>query len=1221
MSKRLLGAIIAISAAAVLILISEFAFRLTPSIQFNQPNANKLQRKIERELEQSKRLAQKFLKSTEGNRNSELYEQGIGFAENKLRPRGTQLFIFNEDTLSFWTSKIDLSSLKRDTSKVTLQKLQSNYYFAQWIGIGSKRVLILDLFYSEYSYQNKYLRNTFANHYRGLDDYRVSLELIYNGIPVRPNGVENFYLVPVDDFRKSSIAVSKPVIQWISFILLIIGIHFLFSIDYFRRRTLLKVLGFIGVVVAIRAISLYLGYPIRADGMLFGPKLFAYSSFNSSLGDFLVNAVLVFICVAFIYRNIPRLAKLIVGKRKLIAALTAPIVIVSFFLVDGMFTSLVLHSTLTLETYRIFNISIYSVIGYFSIALWVASAIFITNGWLRLFFDKLKLRWIFIALTIGLLVVAIFSIIMGTMPTIIGFVWMIVTIGIFIGFKIFKRDIISLRGFLVMLGFLSVYSVTVVSHFSFQKEEDVRKVLAINLSSERDPVAEVLFAPLYHKLLTDTLVRTYIRDINKYNVELYNHLRKNYFKNYLNRYELRATVCLPNSQVTVDANNTVGCSYFFNSLIDRYGILIPSSRFFYLNLQSGSISYIGEIGYRFGDELRNLYIEIDSRPSWELLGYPELLIDGKGVQSALKGYSWAKYHKGVLITQAGDFPYRLKLEKEESSGSTYQMMNYLMYNHLIYRPNSEDAVVISRPREQALNITASFAYNLLFFFVVLLLLLKWNGFPVQLRSSSNSFKNRISWAISLIIVLSMVMVATATILYNIKNFNQRNEKNLSEKLLSVMFELDKDIMLIYRPNNYDLERLSDRLIELSNIFYTDINIYNTSGMLMVTSRPEMFEKQLLGPRMSHLAWFQMAYMHSPKFVGNEKIGDMSFLSAYVPIVGSNGETIAYLNLPYFTKQEELRSELYSIIVAIINIYALLALFAIVVAVLISVQITRPLELIRERISMVNIAGHNELIEYSGNDEVGQLIREYNRMVEELAWSAKELARNQRESAWREMAKQIAHEVKNPLTPIKLSLQYLVKAKKDGVPDWDQRFQKFSESLVEQINTLTNIANEFSSFAKLPNANISEVNLYKLLTDIVTLYSGYKNMNITLTNKLSYEPTVMADREQLLRVFNNLVKNAIQSIERGKQGVISINILLGFDKSVRVEVRDNGSGIPEDVLPKLFTPNFTTKSGGSGLGLAITREIVHGFGGSIKVNTIVGEGSSFTVELPLGTAEV
>lgn len=1217
MNKRLIFAILAFSAAAVLVLFSEFAGRFTSSVQFNLPNSNRLQHKIEQELKQTKELVQEFLKTSNGMANAELFKQGIALNENELILKDIELFIFNEDILCFWTSRIDLSELRFDTAKVTLQKLQSNYYFAHWVNQGTKKALILNPFYSEYSYQNKYLKNSFSAPYRGLDDYKVSLGLVYNGIPIRPVGVTDFYLVPVEDFRRSTINAFKPILQWICYILVIVGIHLLFGFDYFRRRPLLKVLGFVGIIVALRVISIYIGYPLKPEGELFGPKLFAHSSFNPSLGDFLVNAILVFICASFVYRNKSKLARIIVTKRNFIATATAPLVVVLYFFADGMFTSLVLHSTLNLETYRIFNITIYSVIGYFSIALWVASAILATNAWIKVFYDKIKWRGTLAAMAIGIFVVLILSFILKIKPTFLGFLWMVLSIGILAGYRIFKSDTISLRGYLVILCVLSAFSVAKVSHYSFQKEEDVRKVLAINLSSERDPLAEVLFAPLYHKLHTDTLVRKYIREIDKYNVELYSHLRKNYFRNYLNRYELRATVCLPNSFVTVDVNNTLGCNFFFNSLIDRYGTLIPSSRFFYLNLQNGSISYIGEIGYRFGDELRNLYIEIDSRPSWELLGYPELLIDGKRAQSALKGYSWAKYHKGILITQAGDFPYRLKFDRDESNGSTYQMINYLKYNHLVYKPNSEDAIVISRPRELPLNTTASFVYNLIFFFVTLLVLLKINSFTLRVRSSNNSFKNRISWAISLIIVLSMVMVATATILYNIKSFDQRNEKNLSEKLLSVMFELDKDIMLIYRPNNSDLEQLNDRLIELSNIFYTDINIYNTSGMLLATSRPEMFEKQLLGPRMNPVAWHEMAFSHSPKFVDTESIGSMSFLSAYVPIVGSNGETIAYLNLPYFTKQEELRSELYSIIVAIINIYALLALFAIIVAVLISVQITRPLELIRERISMVNIAGHNELIEYSGNDEVGQLIREYNRMVEELAWSAKELARNQRESAWREMAKQIAHEVKNPLTPIKLSLQYLVKAKKDGVPDWDQRFQKFSESLVEQINTLTNIANEFSSFAKLPNANISEVNLYKILTDIVTLYSGYKNMSITLTNKLSYEPTVMADREQLLRVFNNLVKNAIQSVERGKQGVININILLGFDKSVRVEVRDNGSGIPDDVLPKLFTPNFTTKSGGTGLGLAITREIVLGFGGNIKVNTTVGEGSSFTVELPLG----
>lgn len=1214
MSKRLIATISIFTAAAVLILISEFAIRITPGIQFSKPNISKLERRIENELRDSRIKVVEFIGKTNPKCNPELFEQGIRYSNEILKPNGIELFIFSNDTLCFWTSKIDIMAVKPDTSLVVLQKIESDYYFAQWIFDNNRRFLILNQLYSDFPYQNKYLKNRFNSTYGGLDDYKVSLELVYNGLPVRASGVTQFYLVPVESFRRSSIAVAKPMIQWISFIIIIVGVYFTFSLKFFRKRTLLKVFGFIVTVGIIRALSLYFEFPLKGDGLLFGPNLFAHSVFNSSLGDFIVNSILVFISASYILQNIGKLIK-VIRPTKAWAILSAPLVIAMYFLVDGMFTSLILHSTLTLETYRIFNVSIYSLLGYLSIALWIASALAISVAWLKLFFPHLRLKWSLIAILLGVLVVAGFMLIRNYVPTVYGVLWAIITLGILVYLRWAKREFLNLRFFLLILCILSIYSVVVVSHYSFDKEEDVRKVLAINLSSERDPVAETIIPQLYHKLMTDTLVRLYIRDINRHNVDLYNHLRKNYFKNYLNRYELRATVCLPSSLVTIDAVSSINCNQFFNGLIDRYGILIPSSRFYYLNVQNGSISYLGEIAYMYGDELRNLYIELDSRPSWELLGYPELLIEGRGAQPMLKGYSWAKYHKGSLVTQAGDFPYRLKFSSEDTSQTTYEMINYLGYNHLVYHSNSEDSVILSRKREEPLNTTASFAYNLVFFFITLFVLLNWAKFSVQLRSPNPSFKNRISWAISLIIILSMVMVATATILYNIKSFNQRNEKNLSEKLLSVMFELDRDVSLI-QGRNSDIDRLTDRLIELSNIFYTDINIYSTSGALLATSRPEMFEKQLLGRRMNHVAWNEMAFRHSPKFVDNEHIGKMSFLSAYVPIVGSNGKTVAYLNLPYFTKQEELRSELYSIIVAIINIYALLALFAIVIAVLISGQITRPLELIRERISMVNIAGNNEQIQYEGNDEVGQLIREYNRMVDELAWSAKELARNQRESAWREMAKQIAHEVKNPLTPIKLSLQYLVKAKKDGVPDWDQRFEKFSQSLVEQINTLSSIANEFSSFAKLPTANISQVNLYKLLSDIVTLYSGYKNMSFTFTNRLSVEPIVMADREQLLRVFNNLVKNAIQSIERGKQGTIEILIHEGAYSFVRIDVTDNGTGIPDDILPKLFTPNFTTKSGGSGLGLAITREIVHGFGGSIKVSTQISEGTTFSVELPM-----
>lgn len=1215
MSKRLILIILLFSAVAVLVFISEFAARFAPGIQLNKPNIDRLEQKIEKELDKSKALAVKFLNLAQNDSIPVLFEEATEYFEKNFKAKGVQFFLFKDEELCFWSSKIDVSGVPFDTASIVLQKVQSDYFFSQWIQSGNKKLLVLNHLYSEYPYQNKYLKNGFGKAYRGLNNYRISLELVYNGLPVRVSRATNFYLVPVDSLRRSSIVVSKPIIQWLSFFLMVVAVSLLFDLQFFRKRILLKVLGFLGAMIAIRAFSLYAEFPIKPDGAFFGPKLFAHSVFNSSLGDFLVNSIFIFICVGYVYINSSKLYKAINHRHKLFAVVGAALVIGMFALVDGMLKSLILHSTLILESYRIFSISVYSILGYLSVALWATSAFLMVNIWIRLFLSGLGLRWTAVSFAIGFSVVAAILAIAGIMPTFYGVIWAALTLSFFVYLKQFRVEVLNLRGFIIVTSILSLYSVAVVSDYSFRKEEDIRKVLAINLSSERDPVAEMLIAPVYHKLLTDTLVRSYIRNIDKHNVDLYNHLRKGYFKNYLNRYELRATVCSQGSMIAIDASNTITCNQFFNGLIEQHGILIPSSRFFYLNLQNGSISYLGVIGYRYGDELRNLYIEIDSRPSWELLGYPELLIEGKGSQPMLKGYSWAKYYKGVLVTQSGDFPYQMKMESNGPQPSSYELVNYLGYNHLVYHPNKEDSIVLSRQREEPLNTTASFVYNLLFFFGVIFVLLKWVKFPIRLRSSSPSFKNRISWAISLIIILSMIMVAAATIMYNIESFDHRNEKNLSEKLMSVMFELDKDVSLL-NSSGKDVDILTDRLIELSNIFYTDINIYNTSGILMATSRPEMFEKQLLGRRMNPKAWRAMEFKHSPKFVNVEKIGTMQFLSAYVPIVSSNNQVIAYLNLPYFTKQEELRRDLYSIIVAIINIYALLALFAIIVAVLISGQITRPLELIRERISMVNIAGNNEQIHYVGNDEVGQLIREYNRMVDELAWSAKELARSQRESAWREMAKQIAHEVKNPLTPIKLSLQYLVKAKKDGVPDWDQRFEKFSESLVEQINTLSSIANEFSSFAKLPNANISEVNLNKLLSDVITMYLGYKNMEFSLTNKLQLDPIVMVDREQLLRVFNNLVKNAIQSIERGKVGRVDITIFNGESNSVKVKVSDNGLGIPDDVLPKLFTPNFTTKSGGSGLGLAITREILHGFGGTIKVDTQLGEGSTFTVELPM-----
>jgi nitrogen fixation/metabolism regulation signal transduction histidine kinase len=272
-------------------------------------------------------------------------------------------------------------------------------------------------------------------------------------------------------------------------------------------------------------------------------------------------------------------------------------------------------------------------------------------------------------------------------------------------------------------------------------------------------------------------------------------------------------------------------------------------------------------------------------------------------------------------------------------------------------------------------------------------------------------------------------------------------------------------------------------------------------------------------------------------------------------------------------------------------------------------------LIREKLSTIDITKHIEQIDYKGEDEVGQLVKEYNRMVLELAESAKKIAQSQRQSAWREMAKQIAHEIKNPLTPIKLNLQHLVRAKNDNKPGWEDLFDKFADSLIDQIQTLSNIATEFSNFAKMPVGQFDHISLNKVIDDSVNLFSAYPNINVERFFEYEGDIVVYADREQLQRVFVNLLKNAVQAIGRKDEGQITITLKRDKTK-VLVVVEDNGVGIAPELVGKLFSPSFTTKSGGMGLGLAISKSVIEVIGGSIWFETKYCEWTKFFVELPI-----
>jgi nitrogen fixation/metabolism regulation signal transduction histidine kinase len=263
--------------------------------------------------------------------------------------------------------------------------------------------------------------------------------------------------------------------------------------------------------------------------------------------------------------------------------------------------------------------------------------------------------------------------------------------------------------------------------------------------------------------------------------------------------------------------------------------------------------------------------------------------------------------------------------------------------------------------------------------------------------------------------------------------------------------------------------------------------------------------------------------------------------------------------------------------------------------------------------MLNLQ-RNDRISWPYDDEIGMLVSEYNKMVNKVEENAALLAQSERESAWREMARQVAHEIKNPLTPMKLNIQFLQQAMRNDHPNIKELTEKLSGSIIEQIDNLSYIASEFSNFAKMPEARPEILDLAELLNLAMKLYLNDAHINATITG---YEGQIQvySDRSQLMRVFTNLLENAKQAIPEGRQGTIDVSVVSENNYAI-ISIKDNGIGINEEVIEKIFQPYFTTKSSGTGLGLAMTKKIIEFWKGQIWFETMEDVGTTFYIKLPL-----
>lgn len=765
------------------------------------------------------------------------------------------------------------------------------------------------------------------------------------------------------------------------------------------------------------------------------------------------------------------------------------------------------------------------------------------------------------------------------------------------------------------------------------KEWKNRSLLINNLSfeliREDDPVAESLLLNIDGSIAADSVITSAFNNASgnvDENVNIYSYLRERYFDGYFSRYDLQVVPCKgvnSNIQMT-NSGEEFNCYSYFNNMLTAFGSRIaPKSNFYCLNDNDGRASYFGE--FRYFDKRKQswdrLYIEINARPYSSAFGYPELLTNSRDRinKKQLKGYSYAKYYNGNLATHYGDYKYPRNSEWLSSlTDSTHLHTEANHYSHLAIEAMPNQIIVLSYPKLTAAQLIADLSFLFLSLFTVCSLTLLVTGRRTGYIFHNMPIHERTQSAFVLFAMALLVLFCMVFGMQSISHFEKRSSQLLTDNLQSITKILNHEYGNYRSLQGVPSDDIDNMLQQAASLFVSDAHIYSPQGELLGTSRRELFDNKITAPIINSEA-LEALRNNSDEIFIKESIGELVYYSVYSPLVNIDNQVIGYINIPFFDDVNAISKQLMLTLLPITNSYMLIILLAVLFSYFLANRITKPLISISEGLRKVGLRKNNEKLHYPSHDEIGHLVEEYNSMLDELADSAEKLAANERELTWREMAKQIAHEIKNPLTPMKLSVQYLIRAWDEQRADFDTFIRKVANTLVEQIDQLSATASCFSNLAKLTDSKeVRRIDAAERLSNAVSLFGRTDEATIRLRHGAEHA-YILIDGDQLTSVYNNLLKNAIQAAHANEHITIEASIE-EKNGTVTIAISDNGHGIAPDVQEKIFKPNFTTKSTGMGLGLAIVRTIVLNANGKIWFETAEGKGTTFYLSFPSAVAD-
>ena len=1130
-------------------------------------------------------------------------------------------FVYSSGQPAWWSDNEFIPAyrnIKGDYDMAFIRTLRHDFVALKRT-LDTAEVIVIVPIFDGYKIENRYFRSSFNQDiFRG-DRFHI-VAATDSTDPICVEGQCLFALEFDKNYKAEAEGVERIITMLflIGFLLTSLSIYLL-SYRIGRRDVALGLVLLLGSFLSLRFVTVELSWPASLiSNPLFDSREYAASALNASFADLILNLWLLSLIANYVFYLIPRskwyrrLLSVQGAGRYLTATLLGLIIALLLHWLHLYFQSIYHNSQVSLDINESLEIDLVRMVALTGYVFFFYSLIL---------FMHVLIRTIRKLLGTGTSMIVIFTVafaIAAGLLFLIGDIYWISTIsGFFIMLLLVATRLprsfskLSFSTFLYLFVYLicgAIIAAWSVYVFEQEREVDRKKKFANQFLIDNDQLAEFLLSEINQKVANDFFIQSRLASPLLSKEPVVAKIRQVFLHDYFDKYDVN--IFLFNASGESLESSTRTGSPLLKLDVEKYKTGYDGVYFINRQEEGAPKRYLDYIEIKRRGITAG-YIVLDMRLKRIIPEnvYPEMLVDNRFLSPFQDvSYSYAVFDEEGVAYSSGDFGYDDTFIRESgyAQNETFQFEGY---SHVAIDDLNGHRLVISSQHSQLSGMVSDFSFFFIFKVLILLFLIVVYAAYVWWQRAELTYAARIQLYLNIAFFLPLLAVSITTLSLISGAFEREVISENYKKAEEVGNNLT-DALSDYINGYSNKDELNRLVADIANYSGADINVFDKSGKLISTNQWAIYDNDLLSEYANYEAYTSIVNENEKALTTRESVGKLEYNVAYFGINSfDTGNLIGFVSIPFFNSDYALEESQIVVITSIINVFT----FVFIIFLFISYFATRwlifPLEFITQKLKRTTLTEFNEPLTWNADDEIGLMVGEYNKMLLNLEENKRALARSEKQSAWREIARQVAHEIKNPLTPMKLTLQHLQR-KLAGQPNTADQ-SKSIESLLGQIDTLSDIVSSFSSFAQMPIPESEKYELTEVVRSSAELYVNHEDLDLRLQLPQHVVYT-RGDAQLMGRIISNLILNAIQASDTHARLDVSMELV---DDKITLKFRDYGRGIDEDIRSKIFIPNFTTKDTGSGIGLAIAKHGVEHAGGEIWFETEASDGTTFYLELP------